>query len=71
MNEIYRGKYEAHYSITVKGFSHDACLNTYNRFKSLVKALDWGEFSIKESKDARKGPVLKRYLFISYTAYSS
>ena len=65
------GKYEARFSISVSGVSHKACLDTYNRFKYLVRAIDWGDIRLQESKDARKGPVLNRELSIIYTAYPS
>ena len=63
------GKYEASFSISVSGVNHKACIDTYNRFKHLIKALDWGDIAIHESKDARKGPVLKREINITYTAF--
>lgn len=71
MNENYNGQYEARYSITVTGSTHNFCRDAYNRFKFLVKAFDFGEFSIHEYKSARKGSVLSRDLLISYTAYAS
>ena len=71
MKENYNGKYEAHYSITVNGSTHNICKDAYNRFKFLVRAFDFGEFSIHEYKSVRKGPVLSRDLLITFTAYAS
>ena len=62
-------KFEAFFSISVSGVNHEICLDTYNRFKYLVKALDWGDMIIQESKNARKGPVLKRSIMIRFTDY--
>lgn len=65
------GKYVAHFHILVSGATHKACLDTYNRFKFLVKAVDWGDIQLQEYKNARKGDVLKRELQINYTAFPS
>ena len=67
-------RYEAHYSIIVESPDHHLCIDTYNRFKYLVRAFNTpylGQFSTSESKSARKGDVLKRELQINHTAYVS
>lgn len=69
MNTSEYGKYKANFSISVSGSSHKACLDTFNRFKYLVKAIDWGDIALYESKNARKGDVLGRSLQIIYTAF--
>lgn len=71
MNNSEYGKYKAHFSISVSGSSHRACLDTFNRFKYLVKAVDWGDIALHETKSARKGDVLERSLQIIYTAFPS
>lgn len=72
MNKIKQSReYDASFSIAVSGVSHKACIDTYNRFKFLVKAIDWGDIVVHESKNARKGPVLKRNIIISFTAFPS
>lgn len=65
------GKYVAHFHILVSGVNHKACIDTYNRFKFLVKAVNWGDIQLHEYKNARKGDVLKRELQITYTAFPS
>ena len=65
-------RYEAHYSIIVESPDHHMCIDTYNRFKYLVRAFNTpylGQFSTSESKSARKGDVLKRELQINHTAH--
>lgn len=65
-------RYEAHYSIIVESLDHHLCIDTYNRFKYLVRAFNTpylGQFRISESKSARKGDVLRRELQINHTAY--
>ncbi len=65
-------RYEAHYSIIVESPDHHLCIDTYNRFKYLVRAFNTpylGQFSTSESKSARKGAVLKRELQINHTAH--
>lgn len=65
-------RYEAHYSIIVESPDHHLCIDTYNRFKYLVRAFNTpylGQFSTSESKSARKGDVLKRELQINHTAH--
>lgn len=69
MNTSEYGKYKAHFTISVSGSSHKACLDTFNRFKYLAKAIDWGDIALHETKDARKGDVLNRSLQIIYTAF--
>ena len=67
-------RYEAHYSIIVESPDHHLCIDTYNRFKYLIRAFNTpylGQFSTSESKSARKGDVLKRELQINHTAYVS
>lgn len=67
-------RYEAHYSIIVEALDHRLCIDTYNRFKYLIRAFNTpylGQFSTSESKSARKGDVLKRELKINHTAYVS
>lgn len=71
MNTSEYGKYKAYFSISVYGATHNACLDAYNRFKHLVKAVDWGDIEIKETKGARKGDVLSRSLGITYIAFPS
>lgn len=64
--------YEAYYSIIVEAIDHRLCIDTYNRFKHLVKAFNTpylGQFRTSEWKSARKGDVLKRELQIYHTAY--
>lgn len=62
-------RYKAFYSIVVEAPDHQVCLSIYNQFKYIVKAFDFGQFLIRESKSARKGDVLKRELMIYHTAY--
>ena len=64
--------YKASYSIVVETNDHHLCIDTYNRFKYLVRAFNTpflGQFRTSESKSARKGDVLKRELQINHTAY--
>lgn len=68
--ENYNGEYETALGITVTSATHQGCLWTYNRFKSLVKTFDFGNIRIYESKSARKGDVLSRDLQIILTGYS-
>ena len=65
-------RYEAHYSVIVEAPDHHLCIDTYNRFKYLIRAFNTpflGQFSTSESKSARKGDVLKRELQINHTAF--
>lgn len=65
-------RYKAHYSIIVETPDHHLCIDTYNRFKYLIRAFNTpylGQFHTSESKSARKGDVLKRELQINHTAY--
>ncbi len=68
--ENYNGLYEASYGITVKSDNHKDCLFTYNRFKHLTAAFNYGNISIYESKSARKGDVLSRDIQIIFTGYA-
>lgn len=64
--------YKASYSIIVEAADHRLCIDTYNRFKYLVKAFNTpflGQFYISEWKSTRKGDVLKRELQIYHTSY--
>lgn len=64
--------YQASYSIIVEATDHHLCIDTYNRFKYLVRAFNTpylGQFHTSEWKSARKGDVLKRELQINHTAY--
>lgn len=69
--ENYNGQYEAYYGITVNSDNHKQCLFTYNRFKSLVAAFNFGNISIYETKSARKGDVLSRDIHITFIGFAS
>ncbi len=57
--------YDATYIVVVESERHDTCLFEYNRIKYLARAFN---ASIKESKSARKGPVLRREIRVSFKA---
>lgn len=69
--ENYNGRYEAFYWIIVKSNNHKDCLSTYNRFKSLVAAFNFGNITIHESKSARKGDVLSRDIQIIFIGHAT
>ncbi len=69
--ENYNGEYEMHLDIIVSSATHQGCLWAYNRFKDLVKAFDFGNIHIHESKSARRGDVLSRELQINIVGYAT
>lgn len=69
MQPIYNGEFRQCLEVTVNTEDHDTCLRMFNVIK---KQCDAWYFNVKydESKSARKGPVLTRYLMIYQTAYA-
>ena len=61
----YNGYYDMFLDIIVTSDTHDKCLFIFNRFKSLIKAFNFGNIRIRELKSARKGDVLSREIQIN------
>lgn len=70
-NDCYNGLFTVKYSITVEASTHEMCLHVFNRIKRLVDALNFGDIVWHDTKSARKGPVLSRWMHIQFKGYAS
>lgn len=70
-NPYYNGKYSVSYSITVSANTHETCLHVFNRIKRLIEALNFGDITWRDTKSARKGDVLSRWMYIRIQGYAS
>lgn len=70
-NPYYNGMFAVRYSITVEAGTHEMCLHVFNRIKRLVDALNFGDIIWRDTKSARKGDVLSRWIEIQFKGYAT